>query len=138
MKKASRKYLLTLVILLLGGYGYMHAGSSQNWMHESALRILQISLQDGTGAKLNSQTQYVRYSIPGIKDNNRIYSEENKEKNFKLNALKTFVQTGSYFTAFYLKISDRFFCNIQKNLPAIMHWFHASSSRYIVLRIFRI
>lgn len=138
MKKASRKYLLTLVILLLGGYGYMHAGSSQNWMHESALKILQISLQDVTGTKLNSPAQYLRYSIPGTKDNDRIYSEENKEKSFKLTALKTFVLTGSYFTAFYLKISDRFFCSLQNGLLLFTHWFHASSSRYIVLRVLRI
>jgi len=129
---------MTLVILLLGGYGYMHAGASQNWIHESALKMLKISLQDGTSTNLNSQTEYVRYSIPGVKDNDRIYSEENKEKNFKLTALKTFVQTGSYFTAFYLKISDRFLYRIQKSRPSFTHWFHASSSRYIVLGVFLI
>jgi len=138
MKKALKKYLLTICILLLNGYGCLHAFSDPDSASYTAHGILANSLFSAFCDDPSIHSSIFTKAVSDRKDNPHIYYEETEEKIGKLFFLRTYTESGNYFTTFFSKVSGRFFDDVKTPLPVFEHWFYSSSHRYSALRVLRI
>lgn len=140
MRKALRKYLLTICILLLNGYSCLHAISNQDSTCNSTVNAQKSSVYSDFCNHSTVQTLISKQGLTSRKENPCIYSEEKEkeEECFKLVSTKTYNESGNYFTAFRTKISWGFFCNVKNRLPVYEHWFYSSSHRFSILQVIRI
>jgi len=138
MRNAFRKYLLTICILLLSGYGCSHAISSPDLSGIKTAGIQKNAAHSdfcnapGVRAVVSAKTLTNRKEAPGI------YSEEKEEECNKTLYSRTYTIIVNYFAAFYPKISRDFSFNLKKHLSSCAHWFYASSHRYSALQVIRI
>ena len=140
MRKALRKYLLTICILLLNGYSCLYAIPSKDSASNSAVNVEKNSLYPDFCNHSTVQALISKQGLSSGKENPCIYLEEKEkeEECFKLISTKTYSESGNYFTPFRTKISWGFFGNVKNRLPVYEHWFYSSSHRFSILQVIRI
>ena len=140
MRKALRKYLLTICILLLNGYSCLYAVPNQDSVSNSTVNVQKNSLYPDFCNHSTIQALISKQGLSSGKGNPCFYSEEKEkeEECFKLVSIKTYNESGNYFTAYRTKISWGFFCNVNNRLPVYEHWFYSSSHRFSILQVIRI
>ena len=138
MKKALKKYILTLSILLLGGYGCLYSSSLQLQASPSpftAFRLLEYC--PGQSPVLH-QTLHIRLLRPVTKETIRIDSE-NKEKEYsQFVPFRKFLEISTYFTSFYTCIHRSFFTSPKLQVPFTGLRSCFFLGRYLVLQVIRI
>jgi len=138
MKKALRKYFLTISILLLTGYGCLHAISSQDFCRIPKEKTQGISTYFGHCHNAFIQSSITSKAVSRRKENPGIYYEEKEEECAKLFFTRAFEQPCDHLNAFSTKIFRSFFSELKLVLPTCEHWFYASSRRFSILRVMRI
>ncbi len=134
MKKAFRKYLFPLFILLLGGFiNHLYADAQDGINDESACYI---GYQHHGHASVD---------LPQIDIEKNLFVEvtdveEQEEKDEDVTSFKTDYQLGSYFTAFfYASVSEQEFRELEINLGfSVPTSLTAPFKRNILFQVFRI
>ena len=138
MKKAPRKYLLTVCILLLTSYGWLYAISNQEFSIISHGKTQIFPAYSGFCHEAISQASITKKSVSGRKANSAIYYEEKEEECSRFFVLKTFTEPGARLNGLSPKTFRRFFPGVKLVLPTCEHWFYTSSQRFSILRVMRI
>ena len=138
MKKAPRKYLLTVYILLLTSYGWLYAISNQDFCHFPQEKSQNDTAYFGSCRDAITQASVTTKAVSPKKENPRICYEEREEECGKLFYNKAYTQPGNYFTAFSPKTFRSSFSKIKLVEPSCEHWFYTSSHRFSILRVMRI
>lgn len=135
MTKVFLKCLLTL--LVLSGYSQVRANVAQNPGHHLATKVLHTEYAGFCLLAEKHAYSFIPAST-GSKDTGKIYSEEKEEESNSLTPLKVLVSCGSYFSAFYTRLSGYCMSNLKVSLLTSTHWFYSSSSRSVILQVMRI
>ncbi len=143
MTKAVKKYLLTLSLFLLSGYGFMYASSSQSYDAYAPFKISDKSTYSTFIAPLKGQhltPGHANVSDVKKKEGCKVYTEKNEEedKTSRFFSLKKYPAVSHPFITFYAYLFEVLSYRITGHLLAIHPFIHTCLHRYILLRVIRI
>ncbi|MGV3559587.1 hypothetical protein [Larkinella arboricola] len=137
MIKAVKKYLLTLGIFLLSGYGFIYAFSS--YTSYSNIRITEQSAFNHFSVTLKNHTLTLK--CPAVsdvkeKDTCKVFSEKSEEdKISRFISLKKTVEISHHLPSLYTRLLASLYYQAQKHFLACHYYVFTSLSRYIILRV---
>ena len=142
MIKTLIKYLLSLCILLLSGYGHLSAHAYKESTFYAPLKNLQGSAQVSFDFVKNDQTFIIGSSSSGTEKENCIIEatdiKENEEEEYELISFKKHLASSNFFTAIFCALTfGYFYCTFKKILPFWNRLSYITSYRwYVVFQVF--
>ena len=138
MLKPTLKYLILFCILLFAGSSKSSAGSYPDFHCHAPIHfadhLARYSFNFNSERKLLFSTDAGGYD----KSFRALVSEENNEESYEADFQEVWSASGNYFTAFYGKVLHAQIGRLAPGSGYQSHWFYASSSRSIILRVIRI
>ncbi|RAK00228.1 hypothetical protein LX87_01926 [Larkinella arboricola] len=140
MIKAVKKYLLTLGIFLLSGYGFIYAFSSDTSYSYSSIRITEQAALNHFSVTLKNHTLTLK--CPAVsdvkeKDTCKVFSEKSEEEDkiSRFISLKKTVEISHHLPSLYTRLLASLYYQVQKHFLACHYYVFTSLSRYIILRV---
>lgn len=136
MKKALRKYILTICTILLGGYGFVHAKLEKNFDQNKPGTILQKS-EYVVSLHNSGDGPTIKYAITDDENDDQFLSEETDDISLKFGFARKTASASQFLISPFIQKLRYSFSENRKPLIFFQHLVNGSS-RYLTFQVLRL